>query len=187
MTWEVGDVTQECSRWESLSNPGNDGHLDPGAPVLVLTEAQTLGVLWSGKLPINQIRCGLWDTERSEWFQGCSDLHGPRARKHLPPGFVRPDGFWQIREREFPSAPPLGCKELMRSFDQRPQLWPGSAHSSSLKFLQGSPTLWDPGPWQLPTVISPGWGGGTTPSLSSSWILSKVLSGPFNKWPSSDD
>lgn len=45
MTWEVGDVTQECSTWESLSNPGNDGHLDPGAPVLVLTEAQTLDVL----------------------------------------------------------------------------------------------------------------------------------------------
>lgn len=45
MTWEVGDVMQECSRWESLSNPGNDGHLDPGAAVQVLTEAQTLGVL----------------------------------------------------------------------------------------------------------------------------------------------
>lgn len=45
MTWEVGDVTQECSTWESLSNPGNDGHLDPGTPVLVLTEAQTLDVL----------------------------------------------------------------------------------------------------------------------------------------------
>lgn len=33
------------SRWESLSNPRNDGHLHPGAAVYVVTEAQTLGVL----------------------------------------------------------------------------------------------------------------------------------------------
>lgn len=85
MSWEVGDVMQECSRWESLSNPRNDGHLHPGAAVYVVTEAQTLGVLWSGKSPIDQIRCGLGDMERSEWFQGCSDLHGPRARKPVPP------------------------------------------------------------------------------------------------------
>lgn len=39
------NAVKEGSRWESLSNPGNDGDLDHGVAVQVVTEAQILAVL----------------------------------------------------------------------------------------------------------------------------------------------